>query len=104
VRRMGIRALGLLTIVRWLESDSDMVELDASPCSASEFSGVPELLIPAMLPVIIADQPHGLDWIREGYQCFYHWDTGASHSVLASTLPQEISCFQWSSNVSNTLP
>ena len=53
--------------MRWLESDSDVVELDASPCSASEFSGVPELLIPAMLPVIIADQPHGLDWICE---CF----------------------------------
>ena len=94
MRQIGIRASGLLTIVRWLESDSDVVELDASPCSASEFLGVPELLIPAMSPVIIADQPRGLDWIRESYQCCYRWDTGASHSVLASTLPKEISCLQ----------
>jgi hypothetical protein len=87
VRRMGIGASGLLTIVRWLDSDSDVVELDASPCCASVFSGVPELLISAMSPVIIVDQPRGLDWIREHYQCSYRWDTGASHSVLALSLP-----------------
>jgi hypothetical protein len=81
-----------------------MIELDASRCSASKFLGVPELYISAMSPVIMGDQPRGLDWIPESFWCSYRWDTGASHYVLASTLPQEISCLQLSSNVFNTLP
>ena len=52
---MDIQASGLPTIVWWLDSDSNVVELDASPCSASEFLGVPELLISAILLVVIGN-------------------------------------------------
>jgi hypothetical protein len=60
VKLTSVGALGSLTIVRWLDSDSDVVELYVCPCSASEFLGVPELLISAMSLVIIANLSHRL--------------------------------------------